>query len=221
MSPRPADPAVRTALIDAASRLIADDGGRQLTLRRVAEEVGASTMSVYTHFGGMDELRREVRREGFARLAAHLAELRASRDPVADLTLIGWAYYRSATTNPSLYRVMFMEQPLDEADAAVGQDTFESLVEGVHRCRERFTAADPVQRATELWACTHGLVTLELAACLPPEQALGCLLTTARNLYLAYGDDATAASRSVSSACRRAGIPKPPPLPRRPRVSAG
>jgi hypothetical protein len=38
---------MRPALIDAAARLIATEGGAGLTLRRVAEEVGTSTMAPY------------------------------------------------------------------------------------------------------------------------------------------------------------------------------
>ena len=75
MSPKRADGAVRTAFIETAAQLIATEGSSGLTLRRVADQVGTSTMAVYTHFGGMNELRLEVRREGFARLAAHLAQV--------------------------------------------------------------------------------------------------------------------------------------------------
>ena len=64
---------LRPALIEAAARLIATEGASGLTLRRVADAVGTSTMAIYTHFGGMPELRRAVRREGFARLAARAA----------------------------------------------------------------------------------------------------------------------------------------------------
>ena len=74
MSPKRADGAVRTAFIETAAQLIATEGSSGLTLRRVADQVGTSTMAVYTHFGGMDELRQEVRREGFGRLAEHLKD---------------------------------------------------------------------------------------------------------------------------------------------------
>src|SRR5438045_8769349 len=77
----------RRALIEAAARLIATEGAAALTLRRVADEVGTSTMAIYTHFGGMSELRRAVRQEGFARLAARAARVRETDDPVADLAL--------------------------------------------------------------------------------------------------------------------------------------
>src|SRR5438874_13803162 len=98
---------MRPALIEAAARLIATEGASGLTLRRVAEEVGTSTMAVYTHFGGMPELRRAVRREGFARLAARAAELGVSEDPVADLAGLGLGYYEHAMGERDLHRVLY------------------------------------------------------------------------------------------------------------------
>ena len=120
---------------DLGARLIATEGADGLTLRRVADEVGTSTMAVYTHFGGMTELRREVRREGFARLGAALTAVELTGDAVADLVLLGWAYYSNGTTNPNLYRAMFMDGPVGEADAEVGRETFDQLVTGVRRAR--------------------------------------------------------------------------------------
>src|SRR5438477_7894861 len=129
-----ADNGIRPALIEAAARLIATEGAAGLKLRRVAEEVGTSTMAIYTYFGGMPELRRAVRQEGFARLAARAAQAGDSDDPVADLAGLGLAYYEHAMSNPHLYRAMYMEQPLDADDAAAGAETFEILAGAVQRC---------------------------------------------------------------------------------------
>src|SRR3954464_15939061 len=104
-------PQQRGALIAAAARLIATEGPSALTLRRVAEEVGTSTMAIYTHFGGMPELRRGGRQEGFARLTASAEQWGESEDPVADLAGLGLAYYRLAMSNPRLLRAIYMDQP--------------------------------------------------------------------------------------------------------------
>src|SRR5438552_4773286 len=166
-----ADASVRTALIETASRLIAADGSPGLTLRRLADEVGTSTMAIYTHFGGMEKLRREVRREAFARLREHLATVEDTGDPVADLAMLGAAYYISATTNPNLYRAMFMELSIDEADAAVGLDTFERLIDGVRRCIEGggFRPAAPPGLAPRRGRWPPGAGGLGLARFLTPE----------------------------------------------------
>jgi AcrR family transcriptional regulator len=98
---------MRVRLLEVAARLLAEEGPGALSARRVAAEVGASTMAVYTHFGGMRELVRGVAREGFARLAAHLAQVPRSDDPVADIARQGMAYRATALENPHLYAVMF------------------------------------------------------------------------------------------------------------------
>jgi AcrR family transcriptional regulator len=208
VSPKIADPALRTELVETAARLVATEGRAGLTLRRLAAEVGTSTMAVYTHFGGMDELRREVRREGFARLRTRLEAVRTTRDPVADLSLLGVAYYLSASMAPNLYRAMFLDGPVDDTDIGTGLDTFMYLVNGVARCVEAgrlpdADPADPAELAVELWALNHGLVSLQLAHMLAEGQALKRLETSARSLFLAWGDDPKAHARSMASVRRR------------------
>ena len=56
------DPHLRERTINTAARLLATEGG--ISARRLARELGTS-MVVYTHFGGMDELTRHVMRRVF------------------------------------------------------------------------------------------------------------------------------------------------------------
>jgi AcrR family transcriptional regulator len=208
VSPRARDESVRTALVEAAARLIATEGSGGLTLRRLADEVGTSTMAVYTHFGGMPELRAEVCREGFARLRSHLLAVEDTGDAVADLAVLGWAYYVNATTNPNLYRAMFMEPIPEHAAAYVGGlDTFERLVRGVQRAIDagRFSATDAVGLATQLWAISHGVVALELAGLLDAAQAVTTFRDASRALFQAYGDRPAALGRSFARALERIG----------------
>ncbi len=163
-------------------------------------------MSVYTHFGSMDEVRRAVRRDGFARLAAFLERARKTGDPVADLTELGWGYFLNAVQNPNLYRAMFMEGPVDASDVEVGLDTFQTLVDGVQRCADagRFTSeVDAWNLATQLWASVHGVVALHLAGMLTVEDVPSLIFTAARNAFIAFGDDPDETNRSMKKAMRR------------------
>jgi WHG domain-containing protein len=147
-----------------------------------------------------------VRREGFARLVAGAVQLGESDDPVADLAGLGLAYHQLAMSNPHLYRAMYMEQPLDAADAAAGAEAFNMLVAAMRRCfdAERFATADARELAMQFWAIGHGVITLQMAQLLSPEEALKCLHDAVLNLFIAYGDDLAAASRSLTRAVRRA-----------------
>ena len=217
MSPKVADPAVRTALIEHAARLIAEEGREALTLRRLAAEVGASTMVVYTHFKGMDDLRREVRREGFARLAQHLGGVGSTDDPVADLIVLGWAYHVNATTNPDLYRVMFMERTPGDGDdigddgvpeSRVEHETFAMLVDVVARCLAagRFRPAEPLALANQLWAASHGVAAMELAGILAAGEAVDCLEDLGANLLAGFGDRRERVTASVGRARSRLSL---------------
>lgn len=197
--PKTADPAVRDALVEAAARLIALR--EPLTTRRVAAEVGASTMAVYTHFGSMEELRRAVRREGFSRLADHLAKVELTGDALVDLVRLGDAYCANALENPDLYRSMFMEAPVDPEDAVVGLDTFNTLVGAVQRCvDEDHFDGDAWALATQLWAVAHGFVALHIAQMLTVEDGAEHLLGATANLMVSFGADRQAVDRAMGSA---------------------
>lgn len=177
MSPTPKRPRaeLRSALIEAAARIVAAEGPEALTLRRVADDVGTSTMAVYTHFGGMDELRRAVRGTGYQALADDLAAIPRSGEVFSDLLVLCHGYYRFAVSHPDLYRAMFMERPLDAQDAEECAGIFATLIEAVALCVEAGALApgDPELIATEIWVLGHGIASLELAALLTPEQGEG------------------------------------------------
>lgn len=200
MSPRTADPTVRAALVAAAARILAADGPRALTTRRLAAEAGATTMAVYTHFGSMDEVRKVVRQEAFAQLAAAQEALAATGDPVADLTAAALAYFDNGLTHPELYRTMFVDQPPEGDDA--GEPTFRHLLAAVTRCVDsgRFDRTDPAAQpiwAAELWTAQHGMVTLALAGLLPADQIRAVLIDMTYRLCVGFGDEPAAARHSV------------------------
>ena len=161
--------ALRRALLDAASRLLTDEGPEALTMRRIAAAVGCSTTVLYTQFENKANLADALYREGFDRLRRTLEAVPRSGDPVADLRDLGRAYRASALANPSYYGVMFgrtipgfVPPPASRERAG---ETLTILVRAVAACVEAgaFRAEDPRAIAEVLWAAVHGAVSLELA----------------------------------------------------------
>ncbi len=214
MSPKVADPQVRDALIEVAARLLVREGPAALTTRRLTAEVGASTMAVYTHFGGMDGLRRDLKREAFTRLIGFLDSVPSTRDPVADLSALGWAYCFNAVANSQLYRAVFLEPPRDAEDEAIGRAAIERPIAAVSRCIEagRFRDGDPESLGIQLWASAHGMITALLARLVTLEEMTEHLSAMAVNLYVGFGDDRARAVRSIRAARRRME-PAAPPAP--------
>ena len=198
---RPRDQAVRTLLLERAAQMLRER--EPITLRALVSGTGTSTMAVYTHFGGMDGLWRALRQEGFTRLAARLAAVRLSRDPVRDLAALAVAYVRNALDHPDLYRVMF-DATVELEDLQAADDTLEQLVRAAARAvRDQRLRPDvvPLELATQTWALTHGLVSLVATGPLP-RTALAHVTPMLPAPAVGAGDDAALAERSVDRAWR-------------------
>jgi AcrR family transcriptional regulator len=161
---------VRRRLLEAAALLLDEEGPDALSARRLATAAGTSTMAVYTHFGGMPALVRQIVTEGFTRLDEHQAAVPETDDPVADLVALAHAYRLNAVHNPHLYAVMFGATSLkgfqlNQEDLEAGRTTFAVLTRFVSRAIDsgRFRPAEPRQVAAQLWSAMHGFVMLELA----------------------------------------------------------
>jgi AcrR family transcriptional regulator len=162
------EPDVRTRLLEAAARLLGEEGPAALSTRRLAAEAETSTMAVYTHFGGMPALVREIVVEGFARLFARVEAVEPSGDPLEDLRRFAVAYRDNALDNPYLYAVMFGSASLGgyrlhDDDLAIGLGAFGQLVEATKRAIQAgaLRQSDPTALAGQLWVALHGYVLLE------------------------------------------------------------
>ena len=213
VSPRPAQPDVRRALIEAAATKLAETGPDGLSTRQLAREVGVSTTAVYTYFGGMDDLVRAMVHEGFARLNSALTATADSGDPVADVVRLGRIYRENALRHRHLYAVMFGGSAmagfsLTDEDRGHGLYTLDLLVTAVERCVRagRFRAGDPALMAHQLWMSVHGIVTLEIGGYLfEPYDADACFDAQVCTLLVGSGDDPERARESVAYAAVSAG----------------
>ncbi|HEV7720812.1 MAG TPA: TetR/AcrR family transcriptional regulator [Iamia sp.] len=195
---------VRTRLVAAAAKLLAEGGPDGVSVRRVAAEIGTSTMAVYTHFGGKPELLRAVSLDGFRHLATRLAEVEPTDDPVADIAALARAYRLSALDDPHLFAAMFGRNVGDvlgtDDERLEALATFITLVEAVQRAIDagRLDPAPADQLALEVWCGIHGLCTIELGAGLAdPDQAPRTLASMGRRMAIGAGDDPARAAASI------------------------
>jgi AcrR family transcriptional regulator len=168
--------ALRSFLLDAAGRLLADEGAGALTMRRIAAEVGCSTTVLYTLFKNKDGLVSGLYREGFERFRRRIAALPPAADPIQRVHDLAAAYRASALAEPNYYRVMFLGAvpgyaPSGEALAA-GDATFAYLADAARACMDAgiYRPGDPYAVAQVLWSAAHGVISLELAGILEPDE---------------------------------------------------
>jgi len=207
MTERRADPAVRVRLLEGAARLLAEEGPAALTLRQVAAEADTSTMAVYTHFGSMPDLAEAVVAEGFARLAALLAEVPRTDDAITDLAGLCRAYLLNARQNPHLYAVMFgaaslgKYRPKTADERQRGRYTFDEIVETTGRAvaQGRLRPAKPVAIAIQLWTAIHGYVMLDVGGYFGDDGVEHVLVPMVVSMLSGLGADREATLASIKS----------------------
>jgi len=210
MSERTRSEQTRAQLVEAAIRLLGQGGTAALQARKLAAEIGASTMAVYTYFDGMSGLTAAVVREGFRRLTENMAAVGQTDDPVADLYRLALAYRRTAVQHPELFTLMFREagaQGHSVRDLAGSTPEIEAANSFRHlvAATERAISAgrlrgEPVSVAAQTWSALHGYVTLELlghfgAGDRGTAEVMAPLVTT---LMIGLGDTPEAAQASAA-----------------------
>ena len=159
---------VGRALVQAAHEVLAVEGPFGLTVRRVAQVAGVSTMNVYSRFGGKDGVIDALLIEGFQKLTEVIREAHASPNAIDDLMTCATGYRTFAMLHSTYYELMFdrsipgyemSPQAVAAAGAALG-----SLAERVQHAMDEgvISSGDPMQVATVFWSACHGPVSLEL-----------------------------------------------------------
>jgi AcrR family transcriptional regulator len=173
--PRTHDEALRLKLLDRAGELIAADGPKALSLRKLAADAGTSTTAVYSLFGSKPDLVNALYTEGFRRFGARMAGTPLTGDAVEDLVTLGSAYRASALADPNLYGIMFTRsvpgfEPNEDAEQ-LARETLKPLERIIGRAVADgvFIDVPPPTIAVACWAFVHGLVSLELTGNLPEE----------------------------------------------------
>lgn len=101
----------RTALLEAAERLLLASQDGDVATRAVCEAAGVTQPVLYRQFGDKLGLLDAVADAGFTRYAAQKAALEVSDDPVTDM-VAGWDDHMAfAAANPALYQLMFVPRP--------------------------------------------------------------------------------------------------------------
>jgi len=169
---------LRDLILEAAGRIIADEGYAALTMRKIADAIEYSPATIYLHFESRDQIALELVRDGFAALLEHMAPALAEADPLERLKAIGRCYIDFSRRRPQTYRLIFMEDERfadqvmsrmpdhDDPDA----DAFNLLAKTVQELIDagRFRPLDASLIAGLLWAALHGIASLKISCATYP-----------------------------------------------------
>jgi AcrR family transcriptional regulator len=161
----------RRRFLDAARKVLIEEGFDALTMRRVAEVAEYSPAALYVHFEDKTTLVRQLCSHDFAVFTQELRGAPRVEDPVERLAELAQKYAAFALRHPEHYRLLFLTpRPAEAVKVAERgnpeQDAYAILEEAVrHALRHGLFAHmrdTPSLVAQTLWAGLHGVVALEL-----------------------------------------------------------
>jgi AcrR family transcriptional regulator len=150
--------------IDAAKEILAEDGVKKLSVRKVGDRAGYSYATIYNYFRDLNELLTyclaDMLEDAYRAL---IAERQEGLDPRAQLIRYGERYFSYFSENPVLFQLLFIEDlgaaPEEVADKmgdlpSVGQ----LLIESIAACAKAgYILEDQVEVLAELLASSiHG-----------------------------------------------------------------
>lgn len=168
---------LRRALVDAARRILENEGPNALSLRAVAREAGVSPAAPYHHFKDKGELLDAVAMEGWDALGEALSKAREQTAP-GDIVVaeLGVAYVCFARDNPALYRVMYERSRDKDSLPDDMRDNDESAYCLVRETFREIAGEDVSDMDIELatiaaWCAAHGLAEMSGFAQFQPLKA--------------------------------------------------
>lgn len=152
-------------LIDAALRILSEEGLENLTLRRVAASVGVSHAAPAYHFRGLPHLLGCLVGVGFESLSQAIETQMhsAEKQPVDQLVAACEGYVMFAVENPGLIQLMFSTDKSRVEKVAFGdsgQKAYRLLSQVCAPFEPISSAEDSLE--TMIWSIIHGFALLTI-----------------------------------------------------------
>ena len=161
---------LKKALVDSAMQIIAAEGYKSLTLRKVAVHAGVSVGAPYRHYKNAEELLSEVASEGIKILSARIKKIMEQKpnNYLWQFQTAGIAYIEFAIEHKELFRIMYGSHIEHHSDHEYlkneGQLSFQLLVDIIENAQKEGTVkkADAYEVALSAWSMVHGVAHLIL-----------------------------------------------------------
>lgn len=147
-------------IVDAALRIVENEGLQYLTARNLGEKLGSSARPIFTAFANMDDVLNLSIKKADEIYTDYIAK---GLKEVLPFKGVGVAYIRFATERPKLFQLLFMKEKVETPD-------IKSVLRGIETSYDRILAsicenyAVDVETAKKLylhiWIYSHGIAVL-------------------------------------------------------------
>ncbi len=151
---------LREGLINTAAYLLETQSVGDISLRKIAKELGVSQTAVYAHFSDKTDLLAGVAENGFQRLTEVMQDrLKDIRDPYARVEAFAVNYMHFAFSNRALFQLMYSREVQDIESHKTLELSAGKLYALFFAAWTRFQPKG-VQNAPYIWSMIHGQTLL-------------------------------------------------------------
>jgi len=144
------------AVVEAAARIADAEGLEAVTLARLAAGLGVRTPSLYSHVGGLGDLRKRLAARGARELADAMQEAAAGRAAGDALRAVAAAYRDYARAKPGSYAAAQRAADLPADEGARAVRVFAAVLAGYG-----LSGDEAIHATRAVRAALHGFAALE------------------------------------------------------------
>lgn len=174
-----------------STRKIIQSGGlRAATIRKIADEMGYTSGTLYQHFRNLDALLMKVHVETLRDLKRSLESVDFSLSPEEALLSLAHGYSDFARQHRNLWNALFEHEWPEENSASSEQEAEVAALIGLAaKCVAKLlpdaSQQDVQHEARTLWACLYGIVSLDSVGKLSKTEGADAILVSLVTNYLA------------------------------------
>jgi AcrR family transcriptional regulator len=148
-------------VVEAAAKLVDEEGIEQLSLGRLAERLGVRTPSLYNHVAGLPGLKHDLALYCLRDLLDHLTRVTIGKSRTEAIIALADAYRAYARQSPGRYT---LTQQAPDPDDLESQAVAQQLVDVVRAILVPYKLSDEdaIHAIRGLRSIVHGFVSLEL-----------------------------------------------------------
>jgi AcrR family transcriptional regulator len=175
---------LRERVLEVAEKIIATEGARHVTMRRIASSIEYSPTVLYRLFANKNDLMDHLIVRGYDGVRSRYEEVmsRIDLEPLQKLAAVLSAYCSYALDHPNHYQMWFAsgrisleKRQLKMRHGRLEFKVFQTWLDCIEACRAAglFPGRDQYQVFQVLWSRTHGVISLRLRHrdfCWPPAE---------------------------------------------------
>jgi AcrR family transcriptional regulator len=148
-------------VIEAAAKLVDEEGIEQLSLGRLAERLGIRTPSLYNHVAGLPGLKHDLALYCLRDLLDHITHVTIGKSRAEAIVALAYAYRAYARQTPGRYT---LTQQAPEPGDLESQAVAQQVVDVVRAILEPYKLSDEdaIHAIRGLRSIVHGFVSLEI-----------------------------------------------------------